>query len=218
MRRSMKQLAALAFALCLPALALADEAAEHGAGHGEHGWDTQALVASIVNFGILLVVFTVLFRGKLQEFLKERRASIARELEEAARLRAEAETKHKEYSERLAKLDQELAQIKADMIAAGKKERDRIVAEAEHKAARLRHEAEFLIEQQAKQLRLDLMREATEGAVAAAEQLLLRATTTYDQQRLAQEYLALLTSKRPSSPPSTPPKRPSNSIHTESRP
>lgn len=218
MNRSFKQLSVLAVALCAPLVALADEAAEHGAAHGEHGWDQQALIASIVNFIILLVLFTVLFRSKLQAFLKERRAAVARELEEAARLKAEAEVKHKEYTERLAKLDQELAQIKADMIAAGKQERDRIIADAEQKAARMRHEAEFIIEQHAKQLRLDLTREAAEAAVAAAEQLLLRATTTYDQQRLAQEYLAALAAKRPSAPPSTPPKRPSNSLQTESRP
>jgi F-type H+-transporting ATPase subunit b len=114
------------------------------------------------------------------------------ELNEAARLRAEAEAKHKEYSERMAHLDQELAQIKREMIAAGEKERDRIVAEAEEKASRMRKEAEFIVEQQVKQLREDLKRETSESAVEAAEALLVKATTSFDQTRLAQEYLAAL--------------------------
>jgi F-type H+-transporting ATPase subunit b len=96
----------------------------------------------------------------------------------------------------MAKLDQELAQIKQDVIAAGIKERDRIVAEAEHKAARMRQEAHFIVEQQVKQLRADLTREAVEGAVAAAEALLLKTTTSYDQQRLAQDYLNALSNNQ----------------------
>jgi len=193
MKRSIKRLLVVAFALMAPALALAQEASEHGA-HGEHGgWDTSAIAASIVNFVLLIALFTYLFKDKLRSFLKERRALVERELQEAARMKAEAEVKRKEYTERLAKLDQELAHIKAEMIEAGKKERDRIVAEAEHKASLMRKDAEFIVEQLAKQLRADLTREAADTAIQAAEQLLLRATTTYDQQRLAQEYLSALT-------------------------
>jgi F-type H+-transporting ATPase subunit b len=178
--------------LALPVLAFAQEHAEdveHATEH--HGPDVTMLIASFVNFFVLISVFIYLFRDKVTASLKERRAAIENELNEAQRLRKEAEAKHKEYSDRLAKLDQELEQIKRDMIAAGTKERDRIVAEAEEKAARMRKESEFIIEQ-LKQLREEITREASEGAVAAAEQLLLKATTSFDQQRLAQEYLTAL--------------------------
>ncbi|HEX5661002.1 MAG TPA: ATP synthase F0 subunit B [Polyangiales bacterium] len=182
----------LAYALAMPAIAFAQEHAdEHGA-HGEHGWDTTALVASFVNFVVLIAVFVYLFKDSLKSYLVSRKAEVEKELLEAARLKADAEAKHKEYSERLAKLDSELAKMKTDMQEAGKREFDRIIADAEHKAARMRKEAEFLIEQQAKTLRNDITRESTDGAVAAAAELLLRATTTYDQQRLAQEYLGSL--------------------------
>ena len=205
MNRYVKVLLTVAVMLLLPALGLAED---HGAEHGEHGgWDVTSIVASFVNFFVLIGLFVFLFKGKLTEFLKERRAQVEVELNEAARLRAEAEAKHKEYSERMAKLDQELGQIKREMIAAGEKERDRIVAEAEEKASRMRKEAEFIIEQQAKQLREDLKREASEAAVTAAEQLLEKATTSFDQQRLAQEYLAALqkTSGEPKKTQTTPP-------------
>lgn len=212
---SLKRLALVALALCAPALAFAQEAhdAAHEAdAHGGHGgWDTTSLIASFVNFAVLIILFVFLFKDSLKKFLVERRATVERELLEAARLKAEAEVKHKEYSARLAQLDQELAQIKADMIAAGKKERDRIIADAEQKASRMRKEAEFMIEQQIKQVRVDLSREASDSAIAAAEELLLRATTTYDQQRLAQEYLASL------SDPSGAKKQASSSSQPESR-
>jgi F-type H+-transporting ATPase subunit b len=194
MKKHGKFLLSFALVLLVPALGLGQE---HGAEHGgdEHhggGLDPMSLIASFVNFFVLVALFIYLFRGKMVAFLKERRANIEVELNEAARMRAEAEAKHKEYSDRLAKLDSELEHIKREMIAAGQKERDRIVAEAEEKAARMRKEAEFIIEQQAKQLRDELLHEASEGAVAAAEQLLAKATTSFDQQRLAQEYLSAL--------------------------
>lgn len=197
MTRSIRRGAELVlFSLCAPAIALAQEAHEaaHEAAHEGHGWDTSALLASFVNFAVLILLFVYLFKDSLKSFLKSRRAEIETQLLEAARLKAEAELKHKEYSERLAQLDNELAKIKSDLIESGKAERDRIVAEAEHKAARMRHEAQFMIDQHVKQLRVDISREAAEAAVAAAEELLLRATTTYDQQRLSQEYLAALAS------------------------
>jgi len=197
MNRSIKTLAtstaAFAAGWLLPLIALAnEEAAEHGAEHAEHGWNTTALLASGVNFLILVSLFVWLFRDAVSKALKSRRAEIETQLNEAAKLKAEAEAKHKEYSDRMARLDQELAQIRKDMISAGEKERDRIVADAEHKASRMRKEAQFLIEQQMKQLRSDLTRDTVEAAIAAAEQLLVKATTSYDQQRIAQEYLASL--------------------------
>jgi len=193
MKRKLEQLLLVSFTLVVPALALAQHEE-----HAEHGWDSTALIASFVNFAILISLFVYLFRAKLNAFLKERRASVENALTEAARMKAEAEAKHKEYAARMATLDKELAQIKAEMVAAGQKERDRIIAEAEQKASRMRHEAEFIIEQHVKQLRSELTREATLAAVQAAEELLARTTTTYDQQRLAQEYLAALSTKSPS--------------------
>jgi F-type H+-transporting ATPase subunit b len=221
MKSFIKQTGLALVALSAPVVAFAQEAHEavhevaEGASHAVHeghGWDTTSLIASFVNFAVLILLFVFLFKDSLKSFLKARRAEIEQQLLEAARLKAEAELKHKEYTERLAKLDSELAQIKADMTAAGKKERDRIIADAEHKASRMRSEAEFMIEQHVKQLRLDLSREAAETAISAAEELLLRATTTYDQQRLSQEYLTALASNGDTSA-----KKPSLAPQSESR-
>ncbi len=218
MSRSMKHYAfasaATASSWIVPVLAFAQEHAEQVAEPGEHSGhggslDFGAMLPSLVNFVLLIALFVVLFRDSVGKALRRRRAEIEQALTEAARLKAEAEAKHKEYSERMARLDQELALIRKEMISAGEKERDRIVAEAEHKAARMRKEAQFLIEQQVKQLRVDLTRDTVEAAVAAAEQLLLKATTTYDQQRLAQEYLTALdhNNGQSKSGPSQPPQQ-----------
>jgi F-type H+-transporting ATPase subunit b len=85
------------------------------------------------------------------------------------------------------------------LVRAAEGERERIVAEAEAKAARMRKDAEFLALQELKQVRQELWREAVEAAVLAAHELLTTGITTADQERLAEEYLATLgTQKVPS--------------------
>src|SRR5580704_5496375 len=64
-----------------------------------------------------------------------------------------------------------------------------IVSEAEAKAERLRTEARFLVEQELKQIKQDLWREAVEAAVAGAQELLATRVTPADQERLAEDYL-----------------------------
>jgi F-type H+-transporting ATPase subunit b len=178
-------------------------AQEHGetaeAAHGEdHGLSVRDVVGTtdfkgaLVNFCLLLALFIYMGRKPVTKFFQDRRAMIENELQEAARLKEEAEAKHAEYTERLEKLDEELTQIREDMAAAGEKERDRIVAEAESKAARLRKDTEFVIEQQMKLLREELTEAAVAAAVTTAREVLAKETSAADQQRLADEYLKRL--------------------------
>jgi F-type H+-transporting ATPase subunit b len=166
---------------------------EHG--HSFSIWDVFQnfeFLGALFNFGLLLLLFFLFALPKIRASLEARRKEIEQGLAEAQRLKAEAEAKRAEYQARLDKLDAELEQIRRDMAHAGAEERDRIVAEAEKKAHRMRQDTRFVIDQQMKQLREDLFREAVTSAVAAAEQVLREKVTAADQQRLADEYLARL--------------------------
>ncbi len=198
----------LASILAIPSLALAEsadhetlahEAVEIETGHDLHGELTfKSLLAhpefqgTLVNFGVLVLLIAWVIRKKGNPALAERRKQVEAELEEAQRLRAEAEKRHMETATRLERLDEEMVQIRGEMVKAGEAERDRIVAQAEEKAARMRKDAGFLIEQQIKQLREDLTREAANAAVLAAQELLQTSTTDSDQDRLADAYLERL--------------------------
>lgn len=161
-------------------------------GRATEAFGSTEVVAMFFNFGGLLLILYFVGRKPLTEFLTRRRRSIEEGLEEARRLKAEAEKMYDEYSKRLEELDDEMDRIRDEMVRAGEVERDRIVQEAEAKAARMRREADFLISQQMKQLREDLTREAVEAAVATAQEVLLQKTTPSDQRRLAQRYLERL--------------------------
>jgi len=154
--------------------------------------ENREFQGTVFNFLVLVGLLTWVIRKKANPALAARRAEVEKELAEAQQLRAEAERRHKEMASRLEKLDQEMAQIRAEMVKAGEAERDRIVAQAEEKAARMRKDANFVIEQQIKQLRKDLMQEAASAVVLAAQELLKERTTEADQDQLAELYLKRL--------------------------
>lgn len=207
----MRALWAMLFALtlALPSLVLAEaahgeslahEVAEeesghdaHDDGHGELTFSSlvqnRVFQGTVLNFLVLVGLIVWVIRKKANPALAARRAEVEKELAEAQRLRAEAEKRHMETATRLEKLDQEMIQIRGDMIKAGEVERDRIVAQAEEKAARMRKDTSFLIEQQIKQLRKDLTQQAASAAVIAAQELLQERTTDADQDQLAETYL-----------------------------
>lgn len=168
----------------------ADDA--HG-GHGPltlHGVLTNPeFWGTLVNFTALLIILGFAVKKVVNPSMAKRRSAIQKDLEEAKLLKQAAAEKAAEYQARLDKLDAEVDDIRAEMIAAGEAERDRIVQEAEEKASRLRKDARFMIDQQMKQLRQDLTREAAQAAVQAAESLLVREISATDQDRLADAYL-----------------------------
>jgi F-type H+-transporting ATPase subunit b len=187
----------------------ASEAEAHG-GHGlrainwtDFGNKAQPpLVAQILNFAILLGIFFYFGRKPVMEGLKARRDSVAKEIEEAQRMKKEADERAKMYQAKLAHLEEELATTKAALVEAGKGERDRIINEAEEKAERMVRDAKELLEQEAKQMRQDLVKETIEVAMQAAEEMLKQRITPADHERLADEYLATLIRRPSVRPPS----------------
>jgi F0F1-type ATP synthase membrane subunit b/b' len=149
-------------------------------------------LAALINFGLLVGLYYTLGKKPLAEGLKNRKANIVKEIEDAQRMKREAEERAKQYQSKLAGLEDELAATRAALQESGKADRERIVKEAEEKAARMEKDTTFLLEQEVKQMRLDLQRETVDIAIAAAEELLRKQVSATDQERLAEEYLQTL--------------------------
>ena len=159
--------------------------------------EQPAYGAMLLNFALMAWMYYALGRKPVAEALKARRAGIAKEIEEAARMRDEAEARALKYQDKLKHLETELKEARESLRAAGEADRDRIVREAEEKAMRMEKDAKFLVEQETKQMSVELTRTAVEMAMAAAEEILRKRITPADQERLAEDYLAQI-SKRPS--------------------
>jgi F-type H+-transporting ATPase subunit b len=190
-------------------------ATEHGTAHGAHGahepepinW-TQfggtrtvhgevkpvppPFIATLINFVVLAAILFWAVTRKINPALADRRAVIEAEIGEAQRLRAEAEAMHREYTERLAKMESEFAALREEFVKAGEAEYARIIAEANARAERMQREGELTIQQEIRQLRSDLLREAVEAATASAEHAVRTNINSGDQGRLAEDYLANL--------------------------
>lgn len=201
-------------------------AAAKGEGHGEHGgqgehgeqahggghhgpapinwtdiWDKKqpAVLALVINFGLLLALYYVLGKKPIMEALKQRRVTIGEKIEEAQAILAEAKERAKKYQGDLKNADADAETARAGLIAAGKGEVERVLAEAQERAARMKRDAERLVEQERKQVAVDLLRETVELASTEATQLLEKSVTADDHQRLAQDLLAEL-AKKPTAP------------------
>jgi F-type H+-transporting ATPase subunit b len=188
-----------------PEGAAGEEASEEG--EGEHAlksinwidFDNKKQVPYaiyLMNFGILIFLYVRLGKKPIQEGLKARRESIAKEIEEAQKMKKEAKARAKKYQAKLAGLDEELAAAKQGLIEAGEADKARIVREAEEKAARMNRDAAALLEQESRQVHEDLVNETVEAAVREAEELLKKRVMPEDHERLAEDFLASL-GKRP---------------------
>jgi len=160
--------------------------------HGNQTKGATAFIGPVINFVLLMVLGYMALRRSINPALAARRAAIETEIAEAQRMHTEAEAMHQEYADKLARLDEEIARLKADFTRAGEAERDRIVAEAREKGERMRADARASIEQEVKTLRDELHREAVIAAVAAAEETVRKTITAADHGRLADDYIQSL--------------------------
>jgi F-type H+-transporting ATPase subunit b len=147
------------------------------------------IAAGYVNFALLLVVLRALLRKPLTEYLKNHRAEVEEEILLSTKLKAKAEARYAEYQAKVQNLDTDLARIRAEMVEAGKAERDRMVAIAEEKASRMRKETQFLIDQQRRQLRFNLIDSTAEAVVGEAQKFVQARKTESDETRLAEQFL-----------------------------
>lgn len=143
----------------------------------------------LINAAILFLIYYRVGKKPVMDGLQARHDAVAKELQEAARIKAEAEAQAAEYSDKLERLEEELERIKADTIKAGEADRARIIREAEEKAERMKKDAQFLLDQELKQLRNDMIAFTAQAAVAAAESVLKSRITPADQERLADDFL-----------------------------
>jgi len=150
-----------------------------------------------VPFGALLLNAAILYyllyrfaKKPISEGLVNRRNAVMRGMDDAARMKRDAEKRLAEYEAKLEHIDEEVERVRREMREAGELERTRILAEARARRERMERDARLLIEQELKAAREALVAETVEAAVRTAKTTLASQINLGDQQRLADEYLA----------------------------
>jgi F-type H+-transporting ATPase subunit b len=166
-------------------------AEQHGGGHGAPGVEQWKLLAfSAFNFTIFVVLMVRLARSPLRDFLVNRRRDVVASMEEAARLKAEAERLRKEYEQKAAALDRAREDLIAEVKAIAEADRKRALVAAEEAAARMRQDAERTARSDLERARQELRAEAAKLAEELAREEVRRRLTDQDRKRLLDEFLA----------------------------
>lgn len=155
-----------------------------------------AIIALVINFGVLMTLYYLLGKKPIAAALKQRRVTIGKDIDEAQALLDEAKELAKTYQAELKNADVDASTAKAGLISAGKGEVDRILVEAQERADRMKRDADRLVEQERKQVHLDILGETVDLAVHEAAKVLEKSVTAEDHVRLAQDLLAEL-ARRP---------------------
>ena len=156
----------------------------------EHkGWPPPFGFA-LVNFAIFLGIMGRLAWKPLKQYMVDRHDAIAKDLDEAAKLRAEAEKTLKQYEEKIGGIDREIDTLLAQIKKEAEAEKARIIASAEHDAKRLKEDAERQIAAEIDRARRELRRGVIEAAVGAAEESLKKQIGADDQRKMAEKYVA----------------------------
>lgn len=146
-------------------------------------------LASLLNFGLLAFVIVRFGRKPLAEALAARKKAVMQEIDNATRLKEEAEARLSDYEDKLQHLDETLEQMKKDYAAQSEAERQHVLAEAEERRVRMKRDVEFRLEQEAKAAKQALLQEAVERAVAEAEELIKKKVAKGDSDKMADEFL-----------------------------
>jgi F-type H+-transporting ATPase subunit b len=146
-------------------------------------------LASLINFGVLAYILYRFGRKPLAEALRKRKQTIMADIERATKLREDASLRLDDYQDKLDNIEAKLDEVRAEYAAQAELEKKVVLAEAEERRVRMRRDAELRVEQEAKAARAQLLRDAVEAAVVAAEELLAKQITASDLDRMAGDYL-----------------------------
>lgn len=176
------------FVLVFLVAAQAAGAATEAAGHAGIPW--WEIFKQTVNFGILIGVLVYFLRKPVNTYLKERAQLLRNAIDEAARARASAAESLLSIENRLNRLSEEIAEMNRTMETEADEEKRRLHEAAAAEIERLRAQVRFAAEQETKSAKIELRREAAELSSRAAEEIVEKAITPKDQERMVRENIA----------------------------
>lgn len=172
----------------------------HGAGapapinwfHWDSSSDRPPLGFVIVNFTVLIAFLVWAARRPLTLYLQAKHDGVRSQLDEAARLRREAQERLEEIEEKLGTIDDQIAAIQADAARQAEAENERILSAAKVESQRIIDTAKKTMQREIEHARRKLETAAISAGIEAAQALVGQSMTEADRRRLFDEYLAAI--------------------------
>ena len=158
----------------------------HAAGDG--------LLFPTINFVILFVTLFILLRKPVGTYFETRRGAIRTDLEEAAKLKSDAEAHFARWQRKLDDLQDELDGIRNMSRERADAERESLLEDARRSADRIRQDAAAAVDQEVRRARATLHDEASKLAVELAAGILREQVTEQDRDRLLEEFIGRIES------------------------
>ena len=188
MRRFSQRSICSAVILLAPLIATASGG---GDGHGEeHGMSTSLKLTVMT---INLLIFAALVRWAawpgIKEWVANRRTQVVDALEKAAKAKCEAEDLKRQWSERLASLDQEIEDMRARAKEQIDTEREQILESTRKLADNIRRDAERAAQHELRNAQEQLRAEVAERAYQIACESARDEVGSSDKKRFLDEFL-----------------------------
>ncbi|MCI0490140.1 MAG: ATP synthase F0 subunit B [Blastocatellia bacterium] len=158
---------------------------------GSEGFLKNQGLWRVINLLVFVIILIYILRNRIGigHLFDKRAASIVKELERARVEKQEAERKLAEVDARLGRLDQEVAEMRAEAEREALRERERIGQVAAADAEKIRQAAEREIEGAMKAARTELRAFVAEHSVDMAEAIIRREIRPEDNSRLLSKYI-----------------------------
>jgi F0F1-type ATP synthase membrane subunit b/b' len=153
-------------------------------------------VFMLLNFGILLFILGKFGGPVARKSAEERHDQIKTALDEAAKLRDDAEKKLAEYETRIKDVDAEVKKLVDGIRADAEADKARILATAAKQAEQMKKDAETRIAAEIEFARAALQREVAVAASGATEKLLREKVTGDDQTKLVTTFITNVSSHK----------------------
>jgi ATP synthase F0 subunit b len=138
---------------------------------------------------VILLIYILVKKVRVGEVFDRRAATILKELEQARRDKEEAQQRLAEVEARFGRLDQEIAEIRAESERESQREAERISQAAAADAEKIRQTAHREIDGAMKAARTELRAFVAEQSVELAETIIRRDIRPEDNQRMLNKYI-----------------------------
>jgi F0F1-type ATP synthase membrane subunit b/b' len=161
-----------------------------GAVVGEEEAGSPPFVLMLLNFGLLLLILGKYGGPVAKKLAQERHDQIKTALDDAAKLRQQAQQKLTEYEARIKNVDDEVKKLVDGIRADADADKARILEAAAKQAAQMKKDAETRIAAEIEIARATLAKEVAAAAAGATEKLLREKVTGDDQSKLVSTFIS----------------------------
>lgn len=147
-------------------------------------------VFMLLNFGILLLILGKFGGPAARKLAQQRHDQIKTALDEAAKLREQAQNKLTEYETRIKDVDAEVKKLVDGIRADAEADKARILETAQKQATQMKKDAELRIAAEIEFARASLRREVAVAASGATEKLLRDKITSDDETKLVSTFIS----------------------------